>query len=713
MRQLVRLAGLALGGLMVGQGAAAPWPAPALAPPAPPPARVTAATHPPAWTAVAVGAARGLRLIEPAYTLTLAQGSADLAVQTPAHPGRFTLPIAALVGRGALPAATRFAATADGAELTLATVAGPLGLIATTIVTGSPTFFTVKVLALAGPDPGSAVFFDGGTPQTTMTPVTGGFTPDPSVAPLGRAPTVTVGDTGTRHSEPFAPPPLMVGLDTPVGWVGLGLAGVPNASVISYRPGGGLTVNYPLVQLAGFPDRGAGGRVGSPASPAAPAARGTWLGFPRFVVTVGATAAAALTAYDAALTGLGLARVAFPPGSRPSWWSWPIADTWGQQFLTEGLITRRPLSAAWVRTMVQEWQRRFGLRHFTVVIDHGWASELGSTLPSASFGGLAGMRRLIDQLHAQGLRVVLWWPLWLAQASPTAPRELIDPSAPGFAAATTRAMRVMLGSGPGELDADGLKYDWGYLVPQPTASHFADPADGLGAAALLHYLRLLAQAAWAARPLALIDGGAAAPQFGGLEGMIRLYDALSAQSWSARADIAAEADPDVAIDGDGFLMAASQAAAHVVSSSVYGTPSLYYATRWAAGQAITPTEASALGLVMTVSDQRGQGRPVPQPGGGWTYLVHGWVVARTLDDDQALILYRLAACGRAVAATLVTTAAGSVVVPLAGGTIVTAVSAQPGRAVPVVDRSGSATFAAQPDVTYRLALASGTACPAA
>jgi len=682
---------------------------------------VTASAHPAAarvrlagpaqWTSAVVGGLQTFRLQEPAYTLTLSQGTADLRVATAAGAGPLTLPITALIGRPSLPTPARFRASVSGAELTLATVGAGAGLLVTTIVTGAPGSFTVKFLAQAGPGPG-AVFFGGGTPATTMAAVTGGLTPDPALPSSSRTPTVVVGNTGTTYSEPFAPPPLMVGLDTPAGWVALGLVGVPNASIVAFRPGSGLVVNYPLAQISAFADIGAGGRVSPPSSPVAPAAAGTWLGFPRFVVAFGATALGTLDAYSAALSGLGMVPVAYPPGTRPAWWSWPFTDTWGQQFLVDGLGSKRPFSTGWVLSMVAAWRSQFGLQHFTVVLDDGWEQRLGGDIPAAGFGGIQGMRRLINQLHAEGLKVVLWWPLWLTQLVPHGPRRFLDPSAPGFAAATQAEMRVLLGSGPGDLNADGIKYDWGYLVPQPSASHFADPQEGLGAAALFHYLKVLSTAVWAAHPGALIDGGAAAPQFDGLEGVLRLYDGLQTTQWSARAAIAASADPEVGIDGDGFLMDQSQALPHAIGSAVYGTPALYYATQWAGGQPIPAAQAHLLGLILSLGATRGQGEAVPLANGAWDYVVHQVVTARTLDGGLALVVYQTSPCGAVVGGTVVGTAAASMAVPLPPGATAVQVSDGPGAAVPSSIANGTAVFALAAGARYQLRV-SGAPCAGA
>src|SRR5215472_14830606 len=95
-------------------------------------------------------------------------------------------------------------------------------------------------------------------------------------------------------------------------------------------------------------------------------------------------------------------------------------------------------TAAWVRTFVNQVRQRYGLTRFTLVIDSRWQQELGSALPDQTrFGGIAGMRALIDDLHAMGLRVLLWWPMWSTgtpsgAASTGSAVAAVDPTAPGF-----------------------------------------------------------------------------------------------------------------------------------------------------------------------------------------------------------------------------------------------------------------------------------------
>ena len=366
-------------------------------------------------------------------------------------------------------------------------------------------------------------------------------------------------------------------------------------------------------------------------------------GFQSSALTMATDPLTGLGDYRAALVALHQAPVAAPPGSRPGWWEWPLVDT-GEQSVTLAARTSQDFDSAWVASFARTWRRRFGVRHFTVIIDSQWQVRLGSPVPSRRFGGISGMRKLIDELHAEGLKVMLWWPLWIDQKSPMH-RYRIDPTASYFPARIRHDMTIALGDGPGDLDADGLKLDWGYLVPTMTKMHYSHPAQGLGVAALvLRFMTVLSADAWKPHPAALIDASAMAPQFGATEDALRLYDARLALTWSARAEIVAEVDPDSLIDGDGWRVDSSaEAISHIIGSAVFGTPAVYYATHWSGGAPISRGLAKALGAVLDSAAARGEGVPIWDADGVWSYFVKGKLSAQTLGHNRAIAVYHSAA----------------------------------------------------------------------
>lgn len=620
-----------------------------------------------------------LALQEPGYTLLLDRATGEVSVQAPQ--GRYTMPLTTLVGRTQLPPGTHFAATTDRSILTLFTFDRSGQLLEKAVLIGYPSFFTVSFSSQMGPDHFvGATFFSNGRHALPTAWLDRAFSPDPVPATIEPTPTTFLGVHHPYHTAPFAPAPFDLLFQEAKGWTGVGLVQVPNATSLSLTEQGAIAVNYPLSELAAIKDVGAGGGIAPPKAVPGGGASGTWLSFPSFVITFGGSTAAGLLAYHTSLSQLGQAPVAAPPGRRPSWWAWPMVDTWGQQLVGGAERTSPKYTASWVSSFVNSWRQRFGIRHFTVIIDAQWQAQLGYPTPSARVGGVTGMRALIQTLHSQGLKVILWWPLW-KQQHPSGVHTLADPTAPGFQGQTATQMADLLGSGPGQLGANGLKLDWGFLVPNPTQEQLARPQLGIGAALLLRYMTLLSHSAWATQPGALIDGSAVAPQFGGTEDTLRLYDAAMASTWSYRAGIVAAVDPTSLIDGDGWHLNQNQAVAHTVQSAVFGVPALYYATKWAGGAPISESLAKALGAVLTLGQARGQGQASLLASGQWIYHVGGRLTAATLASSRALALYGYGARDALTRATVVSAMTTRVAVPGVGSTVAVWVKGPGGRRV--------------------------------
>lgn len=612
---------------------------------------------------------------EPHYQLVWTPGagklSGDLSVETLAGRVFTRFPLVALAGRTAVPGGVVLVVkrTATGLVATATTTTGKL--ISRATLTAGPTFFTVSFEASLGPATKLAPrFFDDGDKGLDWSKVQRRLSPDPRAGLLSTTPSTRVGQ-GTS----FSPPPFDLQLQTKPGWLGLGLVQVPDATALYTSSDGSVEVNYPLATLAAFKDHGAGGLVGMTGGV-------PLLKFPSFVFSFANGPWTGLTAYHSALQKLGFAPQAAPPGHWPSWWSWPLVDTWGQQVVDGAQRTSALYTTAWVHNYVNGWKARYGQSKITVVIDAQWQARIGQAQPSSRFGGVAGLRRLISAFHSQGIHVLLWWPLWIlgskcpgltgraAVGCTTKPnqttlnrRRLIDPTASSFRPTVLAAMRLMLGRGPGQLGADGLKIDWGQLTPNPNLVHFARPQLGLGAAALLRYLQTIYADSQQVHSGALIESSAVAPQYGGTLDMLRLYDANGEASWQIRAQIISAVDPGTLIDGDDWPVQSDQALAHAVSSSVYGTPASYFLSRWYDGEAITRSQARILGTIMHLAALKGEGNAGALPDGNWGYWVAGQLRARTLGEDNAVALYSSGSCGQPGTVTLVSSVDQWVTVP--------------------------------------------------
>ncbi len=619
---------------------------------------VAAPAAPGAWSRPTRGGAN-IAVRESSYGLSLDRATGIVSVFGPHGSSLFSFPLTALVGRSRIPPGARFTTTTTGSQLDLYAFASGGMLLERAVVQTHPDYFTVSFEARLGRDRLAApALLCNGARGLPLSFLSHAFSPDPVSPSLQPTPTTYLGVHHPFHTAPFAPPPFELSFKAGPSWSGIGLVQVPDATVMALTREGCIYVNYPLATLASIRDQGAGGRVAPPAGVARAADPGTWLGFPSLVFTFGQTPAMTLLSYHLALRQMGEAPLPPGAGQPPRWWSWPMVDTWGQQLVVGAARTSHKYTTAWVERFVNTWRSRFGVKHFTVILDSQWQARLGFATPSSRFGGVSGMRRLIQRLHGEGLKVVLWWPLWRSQ-SRTGQRTLLDPTARDFPQLITSQMDELLGTGPADLGANGLKLDWGFLVPPPTAERISRPQLGIGAALLLRYMRLLSGAAWRADPQALIDASAVAPQFGGTEDTLRLYDAARASTWSYRAAIVSAVDPNRLIDGDGWHLDRSQAVAHTVESAVFGIPAMYYATRWSGGERIPLTLARALGSVLSLGQQRGQGGEARlQARGRWTYDIRGRVAATTLAGATALAIYRYSRHGhltRAIVVSALTT----------------------------------------------------------
>ena len=599
-----------------------------------------------------------LRIVEPSYSLWASPASAVVTLTNPAGRVYTSMPLTALVGRTELPAAATARTTVQGGRLTTRMLDGAGNVLSQATLTPGASSFTVSFAApIAGSAP-SGAFFGDGHRGLAMTGIEAGYTPDVRGPSASLTPLVS-----TFGRTPFAPPPLQVQLRAAPGWFGIGLVQVPSATSIGLNRDGALAIDYPLARAGDAPDFGAGPPDGA------------LVRFPQFVVTFSSDPQGGLRAYHDALSALHAITVASPPGSRSAWWSEPLVDTWGEQMAEKAHRSSPLFTADWVRGFVADWKQRYHLEHFTLIIDSRWQERIGEAMPDpVRFGGVAGMRALVDAMHAQGVHVLLWWPMWAhgiptipmtaKQARRAAPSQMVDPTASSFATQMAATVTTLVGTGPDALGADGLKLDWQYDIPET----LANPGDAYGALALYRYMDAIHTVAHALRHDAMIDASSVAPQFAAVADTVRLYDAWSTADWDRRAAIAAAVDPDVLIDGDGWQVDAATVVPHTVASTVYGTPSYYFGRTFTGQVPIAASLSDQIGAVLALSGIKGQGRPVPLADGEWQYEVGKLVTAQTFAHDRALVV-RPPTCGAQWKDTVATTVAGRLLVPISGRTL--------------------------------------------
>ncbi|MGH7686923.1 MAG: hypothetical protein ACREN2_08920 [Candidatus Dormibacteria bacterium] len=602
--------------------------------------------------AVAIAVPRGLEssarpvLMEQTYRLALDTTSGNVEVQTPLGVRVTSMPLTMWAGDASRPVGARLHMRQTGNTVEESVVAnGGHDVLQRVVLTAHQTWFGVRD-SLGTVDAGATTprFFFDGQHGLDVSGVHGGYSPA-APASTGMPALPTAGRL------PLAPAPLQVQLHTSGGWLGVGLAEVPNATELRVDPRGAVDVDYPLHLLSSVTDTGSGGYSNG------------MLRFPEFIFTLAQDTGSGLSAYHAAVVAAGAAPATAP--AQAAWWHMPIVDTWGAQMAEQVQRGSPGFTTGWVRQFVKQEQAQYGLTKFTLVIDSRWQQELGAAAPDAvRFGGVAGMRSLIDDLHAMGLRVMLWWPMWstgtvIGGNETPAAVAAIDPTAAGFDESMTTTVTQLLGLGPGDLDADGLKLDWEYRIPPQVAN----PAVGIGDAALYHYFDVIHRAAHAVKPGALVEASAASPQFQTVTDSVRLYDAWNEAAWDQRAAIVAAADPGVLIDGDGWEAQPADAIPHVLSSTVYGVPAIYFGSIWGNGAPVPEATQKLLGAVAALAADKGSGRVVALPGGGWEFVSNGHTVAQTLNGDNGAVVWSRGPKG-ALLGHVVSSFSGQLKIPL-------------------------------------------------
>jgi hypothetical protein len=299
---------------------------------------------------------------------------------------------------------------------------------------------------------------------------------------------------------------------------------------------------------------------------------------------------------------------------QPEWWNGPIFCGWGAQ-----VHLAKEAGVPWGSVATQERYDGFldalernGLVPGTVVIDDKWqATYGGNEVDEEKWPDLAGW---IAARHARGQKVLLWWKAWDPEGLPA---ELcvrtadgvpagLDPTNPAARKALAATIARLLR--PDGLDADGLKVDFTGRTPAGQALRAHGSAWGI---ALLHeLLRVVYEAAKAAKPDALVITQAPHGAFADVADMIRLNDMLRiddpgpprvVEQMRYRAAVARASCPELLVDTDDW-QAPSRAEwrEYLAAKGELGVPALYYATHFdATGEPLEPEDYAALRAVWT------------------------------------------------------------------------------------------------------------------
>ena len=282
----------------------------------------------------------------------------------------------------------------------------------------------------------------------------------------------------------------------------------------------------------------------------------------------------AFNAYCRLLERRGLAPRPAAPG--PAWHRRPLFCGWHEQMALGRLreaASPLPMAQAEVSSLVfdectqanhERWLdilNRERIPFGTLIVDAKWQRHLARF--EEDKGKWPDMRGFIDRCHAQGVKVLLWLQAWSQEgldpdlcAKRGGEPVAMDPSHPGCRRHLEQGVERMLGSGPGQLDADGLKIDGTGGIPCGLTVETHGNVHGF---ALQHLLcEVLWRQAKATKPDALVSLYIASPHFRDVCDMVRLGDYYSPQGRPSttlrqRAAVARAALPGVPIDTDGAL----------------------------------------------------------------------------------------------------------------------------------------------------------------
>lgn len=408
----------------------------------------------------------------------------------------------------------------------------------------------------------------------------------------------------------FTPAPLNLSFKTAPGWFSIGLAELPGALSYAFK-NKALWLDYPWSKMLSKP--------------------GELFKFPGLIFTFNESPWQAVGQYFNYLKENYITDY-HPTELTPqtSWWNRPFVSTWGEQLIFNYTFANENFNEAWVKEYISRQQQSLDSLKFTIIIDDKWSRAYGDPYPDKRFKNLRGF---INWCHERGHKVILFWKSWKVEAKSLAidldvvDGEYVDATRPAFEAYVDSCCQVMLGSGPGELNADGLKLDHLFLVRDTETARYANPQNGTGLKELYLYMKIFYQRAKQYKPDALIIGSAIDPHFADVQDMVRIGD-----DWDnklrreKRARIITQAMPGKLLCGDAAAMYNKIAHYHYVTSAIYGIPSIYYLNQFHDGEISETTRDLILQLVKFAQEK---------PEGRLRFMDYGhWQI---IDDNNAVL----------------------------------------------------------------------------
>src|SRR5215469_13326805 len=412
------------------------------------------------------------------------------------------------------------------------------------------------------------------------------FLPDVALSRLSLPPRMGSDDPGYIRGQQAGSPlvgPYLAAVRSGSAWWGIGTLGIPN----TYN-GLGIVIGRSLFAVRY--------QTASQVSAQENRLDGPTLGF-----YFGQNPDEILTSYKASLQ---LTMGTTPRSPMPTWWSRPIYCSWGDQAyaarIREGLLDETHASRYGTEKDVDHWlaiANREKLPIGTVILDLGWMQGYGDFEPNPKH--FSDLRAYIDKLHAKGMHVLLWIPMyeatgalfnvektqsdvaashpeWLVETRDGKRTDWFDYTNPDVRSYLRSRIHYMLASDAGALNADGLKIDFIDRLPDPAVSTFHDPSWGIGEMMSAKLMELIYMSAKQAKPDALIDSSVMNPLFHAWQDVIRLNDDVSnaEDTYWWRAGTAA-ANGVRLIDGDDWWAMERYFVPLTLAKSAWGIPNIY------------------------------------------------------------------------------------------------------------------------------------------
>lgn len=283
----------------------------------------------------------------------------------------------------------------------------------------------------------------------------------------------------------------------------------------------------------------------------------------------------------------------------PRWWRGPIVCGWNEQAVFHDKyypgVSQKDLATQEIYTKIADMIREYDIPATMLIIDDKWQKGYGDVTPDPE--KWPDMRAFTDEMHARGLRVILWFRMWggeglpedevmYGEGMPYNNRRVrldyppyCDPTSPAYAAHLREMIYRLLSPDEGCMNADGFKLDYTLVQPYGETAKSRGGEYGVESTKMLY--RLIYDAAKAAKPDALINGSPCHPYFDEVCDMARVHDygwafRNETESMRERADLFKAVMEGVLIDTDSVNFASrNDAMRYYRNQPKIGVPDIY------------------------------------------------------------------------------------------------------------------------------------------